>query len=97
MFAATIIQAQGKGLRHHISALVATARDFATELYAAHGGWLAPAKTGFLGAKPQGANSMTAMEAGIEATAAGIHALAKRAESHSPNLAIELRYIASRG
>lgn len=97
MSAATITQAQGQGLRHHISALVATARDFATELYAAHGGWLAPVKTGFRGAKPQDADGMTAIEAGIEATAAGIHALAARAESHSPNLAIELRYIASRG
>ncbi|GAB3456221.1 hypothetical protein GCM10027321_09820 [Massilia terrae] len=98
MSAATITQAHSKGLRHHISALVENVRGFATELFAAHGGWLAPAaKTAFQRAKPQAGKGLTAMEAGIEATAAGIHALANRAESHSPSLSIELRYIASRG
>lgn len=89
MSAATITQAHSKGVRHQISALVENVRAFATELFAAHGGWLAPAaKAAFQRAKQQG---------DIEATAAGIHALANRAESHSPSLSIELRYIASRG
>ncbi len=97
MSAATITQAHNTGARHQLSALVSNVRAFATELFAAHGGWLAPAtKTKFLGAKPE-TRGLTAIEAGIEATSAGIHALAKGAEAHSPSLAIELRFIASRG
>jgi hypothetical protein len=41
MSAATITQAQGKGLRHHFSAV----RNFAAGLYAAHGGWTKPHAT----------------------------------------------------
>jgi hypothetical protein len=43
MSAATITQAQDKGLRHQFDALLGNVRKFAVELYAAHGGWLAPA------------------------------------------------------
>lgn len=43
MTAATITQAQDKGLRHQFGALLGNVRDFAVGLYAAHGGWLAPA------------------------------------------------------
>jgi hypothetical protein len=43
MSAATITQAQDKGLRHQFDALLANVRTFAAGLYAAHGGWLAPA------------------------------------------------------
>ena len=39
MTAATITQAQGKGLRHQ-SGLFATIRHFCEQLYVAHGGWL---------------------------------------------------------
>jgi hypothetical protein len=44
MSAAIITQAQDKGLRHHVDALIATVRDFAAQLFAAHGGWLAAAQ-----------------------------------------------------
>jgi hypothetical protein len=43
MSAATITQAQDKGLRHQFETLLGNVRKFAVELYAAHGGWLAPA------------------------------------------------------
>jgi hypothetical protein len=43
MTSATITQAQDKGLRHQFTALLGSVRNFAVELYAAHGGWLAPA------------------------------------------------------
>lgn len=76
MSAATITQAHSKGLRQQISALVENLRDFATGLFAAHGGWLAPA---------------------TKESRADLTALAASAEAHSPNLSIELRYIASRG
>jgi hypothetical protein len=45
MSAAIITQAQDKTLRHQVDAAIATVRDFAAQLYAAHGGWLAPART----------------------------------------------------
>jgi hypothetical protein len=84
MSAATITQAQDKGLRHQFSALAASVRDFATELFAAHGGWLAPAtKAAFLRTKLE--------------SRARLVALASQAEAHSPSLSNELRQFASRG
>jgi hypothetical protein len=51
MSAATITQAQDKGLRHQFEALLGNVRSFAAGLYAAHGGWLAPgARAGQQGA-----------------------------------------------
>lgn len=98
MSAATITQAHSKGLRHQISALVEQVRAFANGLFAAHGGWLAPAtKANSPRAKLESRGHLTALEAGVEAMAAGIDALAAGVESHSPSLSIELRYIASRG
>lgn len=41
MNAATITQAQNKGLRHQFAGFLGTIRDFAIELYTAHGGWFA--------------------------------------------------------
>jgi hypothetical protein len=84
MTAATITQAQDKGLRHQLNALAGSVRDFATELYAAHGGWLAPAtKAGFLRNKLE--------------RRAHLMALASQAQAHSPSLSNELRNFASRG
>jgi uncharacterized damage-inducible protein DinB len=40
MSAATITQAQDKGLRQQLAAAFATVRDFAAEMYIAHGGWI---------------------------------------------------------
>lgn len=40
MSTATITQAQNKGLRHQFADGIAKIRDFAVELYAAHGGWI---------------------------------------------------------
>jgi len=39
MNTATITQAHDKGLRHHFADAFAKIRDFAIELYTAHGGW----------------------------------------------------------
>jgi hypothetical protein len=39
MSTATITQAQNKGLRHQFADGFGKIRDFAVELYAAHGGW----------------------------------------------------------
>lgn len=84
MTAATITQAQVKGLRHQFGALLEQVRAFATELFAAHGGWLAPsAKAGLLGAKLE--------------RRARLLALAAQADAHSPSLSNELRNFASRG
>ena len=43
MSTATITQAQNKGLRHQFADTIASIRNFAVELYAAHGGWVAQA------------------------------------------------------
>jgi exo-beta-1,3-glucanase (GH17 family) len=77
MSAATITQAQGKALRHQITALLDTARDLAAQLYVAHGGWFVPRA---------GQNDR-----------ASVASLADQAESHSPSLSAELRFLASRG
>jgi hypothetical protein len=64
--------------------LAGSVRDFATELFAAHGGWLAPAtKAGFLRSKLESRARLMALAAG--------------AEAHSPSLSNELRNFASRG
>lgn len=39
MSTATITQAQNKGLRHHFAETARGMRDFAVQLYVAHGGW----------------------------------------------------------
>jgi hypothetical protein len=36
-----ITQAQSKGLRHQFADILGTIREFAIELYTAHGGWFA--------------------------------------------------------
>jgi hypothetical protein len=41
MSTATIAQAQNKGLRQQFADIFGKIRDFAIELYAAHGGWVA--------------------------------------------------------
>jgi hypothetical protein len=84
MTAATITQVQDKGLRHQLQALATGLREFSAELFAAHGGWLAPAtKAGFLRAKLE--------------NRARLLALASGAEAHSPALSNELRNLANRG
>lgn len=84
MSAATITQAHDKGLRHHFSTLLATVGDFAAQLYAAHGGWLAPMRDAAAArARQQGRDALLSQ--------------ANQAETHSPSLAKELRNFASRG
>jgi hypothetical protein len=39
MNTATITQVHAKGLRHHLADTFGKIRDFAIELYTAHGGW----------------------------------------------------------
>ncbi len=82
MTAATITQAQDKGLRHQ-SGLFATIRHFCEQLYVAHGGWL-------FGARKDAAQQ--AMIARNE-----LLSLAAQSESFSPSLAAELRHLANRG
>ena len=81
MTAATITQAQNKGLRHQ-SGLFATVRNFCEQLYVAHGGWL-------FGAHKDAAKQ--AMMARSE-----LLSLAAQSEAYSPNLAAELRHLANR-
>ena len=40
MNTATITQTHDKGLRHHLADAFGKFRDFAIELYTAHGGWV---------------------------------------------------------
>lgn len=42
MNTATITQAQDKGLRHHVTETLSKIRNFAIELYNAHGGLMVP-------------------------------------------------------
>jgi hypothetical protein len=63
MTAATITPAQDTGLRHHFGALLGNVRDFAVELYAAHGGWRAPAA----GTRQQGQASLMSLAAEAQA------------------------------
>ncbi|MFC3461238.1 MULTISPECIES: hypothetical protein [Massilia] len=82
MSAATITQAQDKGLRHQ-SGLFATIRQFCEQLYVAHGGWLF------------GARKDAAQQARVARNE--LLSLAAQSESFSPNLAAELRHLANRG
>ncbi len=81
MTAATITQAQSKGLRHQ-SSLFATIRNFCEQLYVAHGGWLF------------GAHKDAAKQAMIARSE--LLSLAAQSEAYSPNLAAELRHLANR-
>jgi hypothetical protein len=80
MSTATITQAQDKGLRHQFADSIGKIRDFAIELYAAHGGWIAH----------QG-GSKRAQDGRRQ-----LMSLAAAAESHSPALSAELRNLASK-
>lgn len=82
MNAATITQAQSKGLRHQFGDVFATIRGFCEQLYVAHGGWL-------FGARKDAARE--AMAARRE-----LLSLAAQSEAYSPNLAAELRHLANR-
>lgn len=82
MTAATITQAQSKGLRHQSTGLFATIRGFCEQLYVAHGGWLF------------GAHKDAAKQAMIARSE--LLSLAAQSEAYSPNLAAELRHLANR-
>lgn len=83
MNAATITQAQNNRSHGAFEAI----RNFAEQLFAAHGGWLAARK----------ARASQASYAVSERTGrAELFALAADAEKHSPNLAAELRWLANR-
>ena len=87
MNAATITQAQDKGLRHQFADLFASVRGFSEQLFVAHGGWLAACKA------RAGKASYAVAE---RESRAELFALAADAEQHSPNLAAELRWLANR-
>ena len=82
MTAATITQAQNKGLRHQLGDVFATIRSFCEQLYVAHGGWL-------FGARKDAEKQ--AMAARRE-----LLSLAAQSEAYAPNLAAELRHLANR-
>ena len=63
MSAATITQAQDKGLRHHFADGLAKVRAFAIELYVAHGGWFAQDAKG---AVEQGRRQLLSLAAAAE-------------------------------
>ena len=52
MNTATIAQAHDKGLRHEFADVFAKIRNFAIELYTAHGGWFAVAQPAVAKAAP---------------------------------------------
>jgi hypothetical protein len=87
MNAATITQAQDKGLRHQFADLFGAVGSFSAQLFAAHGGWLAARKE-----RAERASYAVAEREGR----AELFALAANAEKHSPNLAAELRWLACR-
>ncbi|KQQ91679.1 hypothetical protein [Massilia sp. Leaf139] len=83
MNAATITQAQDARSRGAFEAI----RNFAEQLFAAQGGWIAARK-----ARASQASYVVSERAGR----AELFALAADAEKHSPNLAAELRWLANR-
>ena len=85
MNAATITQAQNKG--HLFSDLFAAIRTFSEQLFAAQGGWLA---------SRQARASRVSYAVAEREGRAELFALANDADKHSPNLAAELRWLASR-
>ena len=87
MSAATITQAQDKGLRHQFADSIAKVRDFAIELYAAHGGWFV---------HDAGQPASVAIARATQKSRRQLLSLAADAESHSPALSAELRNIASK-
>jgi hypothetical protein len=87
MSTATITQAQGKGLRHQFAETVRNIRDFAVELYAAHGGW-------FVHDAAQPAS--VAIARATQKSRRQLLSLAADAELHSPALSAELRNFASK-
>jgi hypothetical protein len=87
MSTATITQAQDKGLRHQFAETVRHIRDFAVELYAAHGGWFV---------HDAGQPASIAIARANQKSRRQLLSLAADAESHSPALSAELRNIASK-
>jgi hypothetical protein len=85
MSTATITQAQNKGLRHQFADSIAKIRDFAIELYAAHGGWFV-----------HDAGQPASVAIARQNARREMLSLAADAESHSPALSAELRNIASK-
>jgi hypothetical protein len=78
--AATITQAQDKGLRHQFVGVASEVLEFCRKLYAAHGGHTAPAMS-------RGVNMKRPAQ---------VVTLADRFEQYSPALSAEIRQLASR-
>jgi hypothetical protein len=87
MSTATITQAQDKGLRHQFADTLNKLRDFAVELYAAHGGWFV---------HDAGQPASVAVARATQKSRRQLMSLAADAESHSPALSAELRNLASK-
>jgi hypothetical protein len=87
MSTATITQAQNKGLRHQFAGSFGKIRDFAIELYAAHGGWFV---------HDAGQPASVAIARATQKSRRQLMSLAADVESHSPALSAELRHIASK-
>jgi hypothetical protein len=87
MSTATITQAQNKGLRQQMADSFGKIRDFAVELYAAHGGWFV---------HDAGQPASVAIARATQKSRRQLLSLAAAAESHSPALSAELRNLASK-
>jgi hypothetical protein len=90
MSAASITQAQRKGLRQFFAETVNTVRDFSVAMYAARDREFAARE----------ANLFTAQAVTLREQQQGrmkLLSLASQSEAHSPSLAAELRHIAGRG
>ena len=90
MSAASITQAQGKGLRQFFADAAGAVRDFSVAMYAARDREFAARESNLFAApvatpreKQQGRMKLLS--------------LASRSEAHSPSLAAELRHLANRG
>lgn len=63
MNTATIAQAQDKGLRNEFADVFAKIRNFAIELYTAHGGWFAAAQPAVAKAAPPAGDAVARQRA----------------------------------
>jgi hypothetical protein len=88
MSAASITQAQGKGLRHFFAEAANVVRDFSVAMYAARDREFAAHEANLFSAQSARKKQATRLE---------LLSLASESAAHSPSLAAELRQLAGRG
>jgi hypothetical protein len=87
MSAASITQAQGKGLRHFFAEATNVVRDFSVAMYAARDREFAAREANLFSARSVREQQKGRMK---------LLSLASQSEAHSPSLAAELRHLAGR-